>query len=1050
MQIDPNVLNGINRRAAEGGVAAAFFQSVKEENAQPFGVGKEQYTKTAGVSESGSVKIEDATYGRPDHKKENKTTAEMLATDSGMSAEARRNQMAVLANTLSTEDLAKAQEDGYSLADMDSRTIVTVTDKIKAALAKAGVDISGMGGDLSKEELQEIVGSQALATQIAGELSRQDLPATTDNMRDCKEAYGQAMSLEPLEDQGMQYMLRNQLAPTIENLYLAQHSASELAIPETKEALSDSDYAQMQAQVSRVIEAAGLAVEDSNLQDAKWLLNNQIALTPENLLYLQQLKGLSNTLEQGVAGAQIVGAMTVAIAEGKRPQEAVLISGYSMEDKAQEAVRVIEEATEEDVEYVVNTGETMSVSTLATAERVRVSGQNVQPAVEPSNKELSMITARRQLEETRLVMTLQASYALLKKGINIDTMPLEELVENLKNQESAFFKDMLAQSGIEPTQDRVELYAKTTLYVEELKQYPASLLTIGKGEDTLSRMHESGSNLANAYAKAGERYELLMTAPRKDLGDDIRKAFRNVDDILEDMHLDITEENRRAVRILGYNNTEINAENIQLMKAKDEEVQRMFRNMTPGTTLEMIRRDINPLDMELSALNQSAEQIRSELGKDEESFSKFLFKLDQNKAITKEERATYIGIYRLFAQIEKTDGAVIGSLVNQGADLTLRNLLSAVRTGQKGSMNYKVDDSFDGVESTINTARIDEQIMSAYQTNLAKDIEEDITPAAFAAMQDMDWEGMTLEEFKATLEQQLAANPQDEAEEAYLKEQLSEFATVLSASEDVYTYLQKGDMDNSMNNVLAANMLLQNPSQMFTTLFGKDTSSTAERIKQVQELKDIVMNRYGEAVKTPEEMAQAQEELADLAENAMRGMILEQENISAKDLRDLRLMTQQFMLCAQKAKEENYVIPVETTDGVVTGISLKIVRGQEKKGFVDIMLRDELMGKVAASLEAKEDRISGIIATDDEETRKLLSDNLASLVEKLNDNGENSVDLRVAYVKDLSLEHFGAQSDLRKEQAGEVEATPVQTSRLYRLAESFIATIQEFGTDSIW
>ena len=43
-----------------------------------------------------------------------------------------------------------------------------------------------------------------------------------------------------------------------------------------------------------------------------------------------------------------------------------------------------------------------------------------------------------------------------------------------------------------------------------------------------------------------ERYETLMTAPRRDLGDSIRKAFSNVDDILTDMSLDKTLENQRA------------------------------------------------------------------------------------------------------------------------------------------------------------------------------------------------------------------------------------------------------------------------------------------------------------------------------------------------------------------------------------------------------------------------------------------------------------------------------------------------------------------------
>ena len=112
-------------------------------------------------------------------------------------------------------------------------------------------------------------------------------------------------------------------------------------------------------------------------------------------------------------------------------------------------------------------------------------------------------------------------------------------------------------------------------------------------------------------------------------------------------------------------------------------------------------------------------------------------------------------------------------------------------------------------------------------------------------------------------------------------------------------------------------------------------------------------------------MAEAQETLADIAEHVMDTMIIEDEQVSAVDLRELRLLGKQLSLCAKQSREECYMIPIETGEGV-TGVSLKILRGEEKKGLVDILFRGSLMGKVAASFEAKEDSISGMIATDDE------------------------------------------------------------------------------------
>ena len=83
----------------------------------------------------------------------------------------------------------------------------------------------------------------------------------------------------------------------------------------------------------------------------------------------------------------------------------------------------------------------------------------------------------------------------------------------------------------------------------------------------------------------------------------------------------------------------------------------------------------------------------------EEKFSKYLWKLEQHQEITSQERDSYIGIYRLLNQIDKTDGAVIGALVNQGAELSMKNLLTAVRTNRNSGINVTVDENFGGVDA---------------------------------------------------------------------------------------------------------------------------------------------------------------------------------------------------------------------------------------------------------------------------------------------------------------------------------------------------------------
>ena len=96
------------------------------------------------------------------------------------------------------------------------------------------------------------------------------------------------------------------------------------------------------------------------------------------------------------------------------------------------------------------------------------------------------------------------------------------------------------------------------------------------------------------------------------------------------------------------------------------------------------------------------------------------------------------------------------------------------------------------------------------------------------------------------------------------------------------------------------------------------------------------------------------------------------------------------------------------------------------------------MEKVAASFEAKEEGISGVIATTDEETRRYLADNLNTLIAKMQQGSEDAIDITVTQVDNLSAWQF-EKSTLSEPG----EATPVQTKRLYHIAESVIQTVSE-------
>ena len=998
-----------------------------------------------------SFQAKEVTYLNP-AKEEKKTIIDEIEQSGSMDAGERKAQMAVLAETTSPEDYKKMQEEGFSLDDTTSNKIVTVTDKIKAQLAKAGVDISAFGDDLDFEQLAQITGSPELAAQIADSLREADLPLTDDNFKQIAETVDMADSLSPLDDGAVKYLIDNQLEPTVQNIYFARHSASAGYMPAEQQ-----DISSFLPQVKNVIASAGLEVNDDTIATSKWMLENDIPLTKENLTYAQALRQTELT-----TSAENVAALAAeAVSEGKSAQDAVILSGYTWMEQAQNAVDTVENATDEDLVYIVEKGLPLTLDSLREAAANRVSESTVQDADgNYTQKGQQLLTARRQLEEIRLAMTAEANYRLLKQGISIDTEPLVKLVEQLKDQENEYYRNLLMSEGVDATKEQVELFGEVDKKVTDMRYVQAYVLGMKDADvSTINGVHEAGTELKTSFEKASRQYETLMTAPRADLGDSIQKAFRNVDDILNDLGMELTDENRRAVRILGYNSIDITQDSVLTMKAADEEVQRVFKNMTPAVVTQMIKRGINPLEIDFTSLNQEAESIKSEElgGEDNRKFSEYLWKMEQNHKISEEERSSYIGIYRLIRQVENTDGAAIGALIQQGAPITMKNLLTAVRSEKRSSkMDYSVDYNFEGVSGTSKGSSITDQIEAAYQNNCLKDASELLTPERAKVLfeQDMEWENMTPEELKAVLTQAGEQADESSIDADYAKEQLAQLEQAANADESIYRILDKYDIPNTVSNVLAMESMLNQRNQMFRKIFGSSTSDhngdDQVDAEDLEAIKQELLEEFGEAVSEPADMAVAQEKLGELAENVMKTMI-NSDHVTSLDVRDMKMLSAQLSVNSILAKEEQYAVPVMVNDELMN-VSVKIVRGVDKKGIVDIMMESELRGKIAATFQAKEDGIHGLIATDSEETAELFKGQTQDLSDLLGGENDDVTELHCAHIPDLDLNHFsmGAfgvdakeETQLSDSQKAENRDTyRVQTSRLYGIAEHFIKAVK--------
>ena len=1001
--------------------------------------------KAAVVGSSNSVDMSDTIYARPQAKNEagnNDGTdmAENLLNDMNQTSENRRNDMIVTASTTTSDDYKAAKDDGYDV-------IVTETDKIKAVLAKAGVDISIYGDDLSREQLTDITGSQTEAAMLVNQMKAYDIPATDDNIKAGTDAIDRAKSITNISNETKAYLVRNNMNPTVSNVYKATYSSSQVQNYKQKVGITDNVkqlYEELKPQLKQILEEAHIDSSDENLNQCRWLIDEDIAVTPDNVLLANQIDGITAAGEN-VSSDFYARAVTEALAMGKKAADATMSQDGLTFDMAREVCDVLSEATAEDI--VTLESDNMPVTIENLSKLIAARGKDGAASQASANKALDnqitdsrearLVTAQRKLEEARLSMTAEANLSLIKKGVSIDTEPIERVVELLKQQENKYYGALFGESSVEASDDRVRMYNNVCDIFNQMKQQPAYVLTLESSDDTVYELYTAGKAMKQSL-EAASGYETLMTSPRADMGDSISKAFQNVDDILKELQIETSESNRRAVRILAYNSTNITEENIKQIKSIDEQVQRAFSDMTPAVTLEMIKRGISPLDMSMSDISDTARQIKSENHDErDEKFSEFLWKLEKKNEISEEERDSYIGIYRLISQVEQSDGAVIGSLVNQGADITMKNLLTAVRVRGKSAMDYKVDDTFAGVDSVSRGIKIDSQIESAYQANCLRDVLDTLSPEKMEFVQDDSWLEMTPEQLRQAVYE---ADEDNTLSEQYATEQLRQFNQAVSVPENVYAFLEKYDVKTTAVNLMAASRLMKNPSEAVRNLWERGDSATARA------LLDETLRRFSESVKNPKELAQAQETLADTAEHVMDSMIIEDRHTGSIDIRQMKLLCSQLRIASNMSRQENYIVPIETADGV-TGMKLRIVRGEDKKGLVDIFLEDKKCGRVAAYFEAKENSVSAMIVTDDEQTKKLFEDNITMFEAGISD-GEQRVRIDVALKHDISAKE-SKMSDMKSNTESDNETKKqldggesVQTTRLYHIAEQFIVNVQ--------
>lgn len=1010
---------------------------------------KEPAVQRIGTNAGYALDISGTVTDNSAYKGQGKTTEEVMQQAGGTNVALMQDYMTVMSNILSDEDYAKLQENGFCPGSTRIEETVTIVDHIKASLIQAGVSIQGYTDTIDENTLTQITGNPELARQMRQAFAEEGVALTEQTAGEAMQALEEASSLTKLSDDTVKYMVQNQMDPQMDQVYLAQHSSLKQGSRQARGYYQDdagylarkadqADYQKLQPQIDKILEEAGYADNEQAAEGARWLIDNGVALTKDTLTSYMRFQEIQVPVET----TAILSQMAAAVSDGRKPGQADLTGAGSLWKQAGEIWQKTGSVTEEAVDMTVVSGKKLTLRNLFQAQEFLNAGQGREKSADQSSVDARAITARRQLEEVRLQMTVIANRELLKSGYAIETAELEDLVEALRDAESRQNQILFGGDDGVQADKRADLYHQTLDTVRAIPGIPLAVTgRIAESGATvaLPDVLEEGERLAAAYQKANERYETFFTTPRADMGDSIRKAFQNAEVLVTELGFEPTEDNLRAVRSLGYNSMEITEENIIKVKTVDVQLQNITKKMTPAAVLQMIREGKNPLEMSLGEMDDMLDDQEQNSENEQEKYSKYLYKLEQKKEITDEERESYIGIYRLLKQIEKSDGAVIGSLVNQGVELSFKNMLSALRTSRRRGIDAQIDDDFGAVQEIREPAvSISDQINTAYDKALSHKVFGALDADKISRIHPD--ENMTLESFA----QELTQMPEDTAaEELYQKEQI-DLCRQTEASGEAFRILDFLQEPVTLQALAAAEEYLQGANDFFKRLqnvfssktggSGKGTtlgSRTSEDSwkERIVELEENFVGR--------QEAQESYQRLAKIQSQLLEESMYERDDVTSFDIRQMGLLYKQISFTAKLAGTEQYEIPVLSESGDITAVHLKLVHSDEEKGMVEATMHTDELGDVSVKCQVGGSVINGFLIGSDPEA----SDALEGLKETLKNKFEGSSfaveEMGVGYNR-----HFRA--DFKPDKADDENVQKkVSTRELYRVAKIVISAIRE-------
>lgn len=884
------------------------------------------------------------------------------------SAETAKLSLKALAMKLSGAGAVELDEDGFNLTDATSEDMVNIIEKIRIELSMHCEDYVAYGTTPDSEAIESVAGSAGMASAVEAKLNSIRIPTDEANIDEVTDALDKASELSPLTEKMKNYMVLKEIPPTIAGILQAGHACSGKygAGDYAASPVSDDQFESMRPQIEKIIENAGLPVNNHNLNNARQFLNSNIPVTEKNILYKAELdnidlEDMSSDNKKNVVLNMIIDNLAV----GGKAIDTPLTANPSVLSQVRDALDTLDTVNYSDVENVVKDGKEVTLENLkethfayknidealSDSEKMKAGGQEIAAGTEGQKAAEEKTTAAYNfLLETRILMTASAGVFLAKNGVSLMTVSVDKLAMNLRYvaADDTDYKNVLTEP--EEIINQVFQVKKSLLEISDspLEVFGKLLGSSSVQEKlTIATFSHTGGQLKRDFDRMNHNYEMVGTEVRKDLGDSVDKAVKgSAADILADLGFEDNRNNREAIHILAMNGMEMSAENVATVKEIYSTLNNLINNMKPETVLNMLKNGVNPMEDDIRDVNEYLNELNNAASeKNEEKFSKFLFKLDRTNGIDADTRKDFIGVYQMMNIFRKDAGTAIGAVLKQGMDMTMGNLLTAYNSRKSAGMDFTVDNETGIAEVAGNVN---------YYMNIFKGSEHLVTPNTLKNVDNRyDYKAQSVEKFCEELKDNYDAEIEAQLNEEYIKEVTGAVPTDLRQENRYVAMLSKADMDITFGNVAAAKQLLESGtlavSNRKSARWKVLEDNPIEKIGHREELEEMFDSIKQAAA---EDLNDAFVTRTEAQPEDHKTEKTQEQDITFDRLNELRINNRVIGIISNLAIRNDYRIPVATENGVGM-INLTLVSDNDDRGRISVKLDSETFGEL--SVEAKID-----------------------------------------------------------------------------------------------